>query len=209
MIATKVGMPAGPTFLRGESQRAQGATQTNGSRLPGMKLLIVYYSHSGNNRLLAEHLGRILGARVEGVIEKRKRTGLTILLDMLLKRRPAIHAIEVSPKAFDRVLLAAPVWNMSVAYPMQTAIKQMRGDLGKFAFVSLCGYGRPGQSTYLAGELARLAGKAPEHVWELHVCDLVPPEHRDKVTVVSAHRVTENELQVFRATIEEIASFFR
>ena len=174
-----------------------------------MNTLIVYYSHSGNNRLLAEHLGRILGARVEGVIEKRKRTGLTMLLDMLLKRRPAIHAIEASPKDFDRVLLLAPLWNMHIAHPMQTAIGQLKGRLDGFSFASFCGYARPGQSEHVTGELAKLAGKAPERVWELHVCDLVPSADRNKVTVVSAHRVAEEELEVFRAKIEEIAAFLR
>lgn len=172
-----------------------------------MNLLIVCYSHTGNNRLLAEHLGRRLGARMAEIVEKRRRTGLTILLDLLFKRHPAIHAIGVSPKEFDHVLLMAPVWNMTVAHPMQSAITQLKGELDRFSFASLCGYERPGQPAHLARQIGRLAGRAPEHVWELHVCDLVPPADRDKVTVVSAHRVVADELPAFKAKIDEIVSF--
>lgn len=171
-----------------------------------MNLLIVYYSHTGNNRLLAEHLGRMFSARVVGVTEQRKRTRATILIDMLFRRHPAIHPVGVSPQDFDAVLLVAPVWNMSVAGPMQTAIVQMQDALTAYFFVSLCGCERPGQSAHLAGELTQLAGKAPERVWELHVCDLVPPAKRHKVTIVSAYRVTENELNAFRTKIAEIAA---
>lgn len=134
-----------------------------------MKLLIVYYSHTGNNRLLAGHLGRRLGARVVEVAEKHKRTSLTIPLDMLFERHPAIRAIDASARKFDHVLLVPPLWNMAVAHPMQTAITRLKEDLGKFSFASLCGYPRPAQPVHVGGEIARRAGKVPEHVWEMYV----------------------------------------
>ncbi|HRP95260.1 MAG TPA: hypothetical protein PL143_03335 [Rhodocyclaceae bacterium] len=174
-----------------------------------MTLLIICYSHSGNNRLLAEHLGRLLGARVVGVVEKRKRTGLTMVLDMVFKRRSAIHDLGVSPKAYDHVLLIAPLWNKRVANPMRSAIEQIRGELDRYSFVSLCGHERPGQSAHVTRELERLVGKAPERVWELHVCELVAPEQKTNVTVVSAHKVIESELEAFQTKISEMAAYFR
>lgn len=174
-----------------------------------MKLLILYYSHTGNNRLLAERLGREFGARVVGVVEKRKRHGLTILLDMLFKRRPPIRDLGVSPRDYEHVLLMAPLWNMGIAHPMKSAILQMKDALARFSFVSFCGYERPGQAAHVAKELEQLTGKAPVQVWELHVSDLFPPEQKNKVTVVSAHKVTEQELERFQAKIGEITAYFR
>jgi flavodoxin len=174
-----------------------------------MRLLIVYFSLTGNNRLLAEHLGRELGARVVGVVETHQRSGLTILLDMLFKRRPAIRDLGVAPQDYDHVLLLAPLWNMNIAHPMTSAILQMKAALGRFSFVSFCGYQRPGQAAHVAQELERLTGRAPARVWELHVGDLFPPEQRNKVRAVSAHRVSEKELASFQTTIGEIAAALR
>ena len=174
-----------------------------------MKLLIVYYLLSGINRMLAEHLGQRLGADVVAVREKKKkRTGFMTFLDLMLKRKQEILPLEVSPANYDHVLLVAPLWDMSIAYPMATAIQQWGGDLKKFSFVSFCGYVRPGQSDHVANELETLTGKVPQHVWELHVGDLVPPKDRKKVWIVSRYKVKPAELASFKKQIDEITGYF-
>lgn len=169
-----------------------------------MKLLILYYSFTGNNELLAKHLACRFVCRAEAVLEKRKRRPLTILLDMLFKRRPEIHGLRAAPADFDHVLFLAPLWNMGVAHPMASAIRQTRDALPDYSFVSLCGYERAGQREHLIRELRELTGKSPSHVWELPVSGLVPPEDRDDARVVSSRRVAADELSAFGNEIEEI-----
>jgi hypothetical protein len=174
-----------------------------------MRLLIVYYSLSGNNRVLAEHLGQRLGAKVVAVREKKKkRTGFMTFLDLMLKRKQEIQPLDVSPTDYDHVLLIAPLWDMSIAYPMATAIRQQRDSLVKFSFVSLCGYVRPGQSDHVVKELETLTGNAPQRVWELHVGDLVPPKDRRKVWIVSRYKVKPAELASFEKQINQIVEYF-
>jgi hypothetical protein len=173
-----------------------------------VKLLIVYFSLSGNNRLLAQQLGARLDARVVEVTEARKRGTVTILLDMVLKRRPKILPLQASAGDYDHVLFAAPLWDMWIAFPMASAIRQMAHTLPKYSFVSFCGYERPGQPAHVTDELTTLVGRAPEQVWELHVSDLFPPEQKNKVTVVTPHRVTPVELAHYETRLDEIVAYF-
>ena len=167
-----------------------------------MKPLIIYYSFSGNNELLAKHLASRLVCRAEAVVEKKQRRPITILLDMIFKRRPAIFALRASPADFDHVLLMAPLWNKGIAHPMGSAIRQVRDVLPDYSFVTLCGGERPGQHEHVWGELEKLAGKPPIHVWELHVEDVVP--RGGKPAEVTGHRVDANELAAFSSQIDAI-----
>jgi hypothetical protein len=167
-----------------------------------MMPLIIYYSFSGNNELLAQHLAERLGCTVEAVVEKKKRRPLTILLDLAFRRRPAIEEIRAAPARHDHVLFLAPLWNMRVASPMASAIRQTRHELPAYSFVTLCGGERPGQRERVTGELEELAGKPPIHVWELHVEDLVP--RGAKPAAVTGHRVAPDELGAYRDVIDEI-----
>ena len=169
-----------------------------------MKPLILYYSYSGNNELLARHLASRLDCRVEAIVEKKKRRPVTILLDMALKRRPAIEEIWASPAEFDHVLLLAPLWNMGIAHPMVSAIRQIAGRLPNYSFVTLCGYDRPGQNERVRRELEELTGKAPMNVWELTVAELVPLVERANVRVVSRRCVRAHELEAFSDRIDQI-----
>ena len=174
-----------------------------------MKLLIIYFSYTGNNKLLAEHIGRTLDAHVVGVQEKRKRMGLTMLLDMVFKRAAKIQPLTVSPREYEHVLFIAPLWDMNIAFPMKAAIEQLRDSLSMFSFISFCGYARAGQVEHVQQELNNLVGQAPQQVWELHVSELFPPEKRNKVTIVTPHKVTPGELMKFQTQIDEILLYFK
>lgn len=169
-----------------------------------MKTLIVYYSFSGNNEVLAKHLARRLVCRAEAVIERKERRPATILLDMIFRRRPAIHPLRASPSDFDHVLFMAPLWNKGIAHPMVSALRQVRDALPDYSFVSLCGGERPGQHEHVTRELETLTGKAPANVWELHVEDLVPLDGRKKPGAVTGRRVGPDDLAAFGGAVEEI-----
>lgn len=167
-----------------------------------MKPLILYYSFTGNNELLAKHLADRLDCASERIIEKKERRPFTIILDMALRRRPAIEPIRALPSDHDHVVLLAPLWNKRIANPMVSAIRQIAGALPDYSFVTLCGGERPGQREQVRRELEKLTGKPPVHAWELHVEELVPPG--GKPTAVSEHRVTAGELSTFRDELDEI-----
>lgn len=173
-----------------------------------MSVLVLYYSRSGNNRLLARHLAARLGADVEEVRARGWRTFLSMILDMSRDRRPRLHPLRHDAGAYDSVLFLAPIWDFSVAHPMKTCLESLKARLTSYSFVTLCGYRRDGQGDHIRQELRDLTGREPAHTAELLVADLVPESDRHKVRVVSAKRVTEAELASFDPQIEAILGWF-
>ncbi len=169
-----------------------------------MRILVVVYSFTGNNRLLAGELARRLGAEVTEVETVGRRRTLGILLDMVFRRQPEVEALRVDPADFDHVVFMAPLWDMDVAYPLATVMRRYRGRIGAYSFVTFCGYVREGQTEHVREEVTRLLERPPAHVAELHVGKLVPPGERRNVRKVSGHRVTGEELARFEPEIREI-----
>ena len=175
-----------------------------------MKVLIIWYSFFGTNALLARELGRRLSATLVPVKVRHflPRTSVTVALDFFLKRRPRIEPVPADPRDFDHVIFVAPLYDMWVAQPMRAAVEQLRDKLGRYSFVSFCGYRREGQAAHVRDELAAIVGHPPENVWELRVQDLVPPADRQKIHVVSRYRVKEAELRQYEPQIDAIVRAF-
>ncbi len=74
-----------------------------------MRILIVCFSFSGNNRRLAEYLAQAIKCNICPIVEKKRRTMLTILLDMMFRREPKIEALEYSISNYDHIILVAPI----------------------------------------------------------------------------------------------------
>jgi hypothetical protein len=169
-----------------------------------VRLLLLYYSFSGNNELLAKHLAARLACGAEAVVETKTRRPITILWDMILRRRPEIHRLRASAAAFDHVLFIAPLWNKGIAYPMVSAIRQARDDLRAYSFLTLCGSERPGQREHVVRELQKLTGKAPSHVWDLHVDDLASSDERGRAG--TSELITADDLPAFRGVLDEVVA---
>lgn len=59
-----------------------------------MKTLIVYFSFSGNNELLAKDVAKDLEADLLQITEPKKRGIFRIMLDMLFNRFPKINELK-------------------------------------------------------------------------------------------------------------------
>lgn len=172
-----------------------------------MTALVLFYSHSGNNRLFARRIAERAGARLAEVRPLGWRTVLSIVRDMSKDRRPPILPPGVDPGDFNRVLMVAPVWDSQVAKPMVTAIETLGDRIGRYAFASLCGYVREGQPEALRDELTRRLGRAPDAVIEAFVGDLVPEAQRSNPLRVSRRRVEPAELGRFQGPIDRAVAW--
>ncbi len=170
-----------------------------------MKSLIVYYSFSGNNTIVAEELNRRLGGDLFEIKELKNRTGITILFDFLLNRKPKIRLPSILPDQYDRVILMAPVWNAKIASPMQSFIRLEKARLKEYSFVTVCG-GRAGQQEKLEKQLLLLAGKAPKLVRQLSINNLVPQERRRTDKNTTSFRVESEDLKYFMPAMNELVN---
>lgn len=159
-----------------------------------MRILIVLFSFTGNNRLLARHLAERLKADVIEVQEARRRTMITILLDLTFKRSGRIKPLRADPKDYDHLLFFAPLWDRHIAAPMRAAMRQLAPAMGSYSFVTLCGGDRPGQSETVRREATSAAGR--------------PPIHQKEMWVEKQRAVTEQDLAQLKSEIETIVGWF-
>lgn len=166
-----------------------------------MRTLIVYYSLTKNNETLAWELQQKLNCDIQRIEEIRKRTNLTIILDLLFKRKPEIKRSKNPISLYDKIILIAPIWDTNVATPMKSFIEMERNNFKEYSFITVCS-GRPGQLEKITHDLEELAGKVPLTVEELKVNDLLPFEQKNKVKYSSTYRIKKPDLEVFQTEIE-------
>jgi hypothetical protein len=168
-----------------------------------MKTLVVYYSLSGNNRLLAEALSKRLDCELCELQPKKPRTKLDLLIDAFLYRTPPNTPISYDIGAYDRVVLVAPVWNARLAAPMRSFARKSGGHLGNYSFITACG-GRPGQAMRLHRELTRFIGRGPRQLVELEAQRLLPPAIFNGLRA-SRYRLSAQDIAALAPQIERFA----
>jgi len=170
---------------------------------PFMKTLIAYYSFSGNNATLAAFLKSRLDADLYEITEPGRRNEMTILLDVLLGRKPRIVPPEIATTRYDQVVLIGPVWNARIAAPVASFVAWMKGKFPAYSCVTLCG-GRDGQQEKIERQLTRIAGKPPLFVKQLALRDCLPEERGASSRKGTSFRISEGDLAYFRASIDEL-----
>ncbi len=173
-----------------------------------MSLLILLYSRTGNNRVLADLIAEKTHADIAEIHPVGWYPMLRVIWQMATGRRPRVRALQHDPGAYDRVLLMAPIWDMHVAFPMTEALRTNKAGIGSYDFVTFCGYIRDGQPDAARQELTQAVGHPPLHQMELHVGDLVPEDQREDPRKVSAKRVTRSDLDHFAAQIAQIIGWY-
>lgn len=104
-----------------------------------MKALVVYYSLSGNTRLIATALARELGADIEEIGCSRYSPGLWGFVragyDSWKGNLPPIEPLRHSPSQYQLVVIAGPIWAFHPATPIRTFLQQQRTGLPPVAFL--------------------------------------------------------------------------
>lgn len=173
-----------------------------------MKSLIVYYSYTGNNALLARFLADRLGSDHFAIEESDKRTGFTIFLDVFLKRAPDIKPLDKNLADYKSVILIAPLWAGKFASPMRTFLIKHGRELKKYYFITFAG-GNPSVKDQLPDikvELKKLTGKEPLGLYELDIGEMFSPEQRDNPNIISQYKLKNEDLTRYQDKIEAMIS---
>ncbi|WP_157622746.1 flavodoxin family protein [Solimonas soli] len=124
--------------------------------------LVVYYSHSGCSRQVAERLAAGLDADLEEIVELHRRRGplgmARCVIDAWLGREPGIVSPMHSPHAYERVIVGGPVWANHIASPVRSYLSETMEELPRVAFFCCCG--RDG--AHALGDMASLSDCTPE-----------------------------------------------
>jgi len=101
-----------------------------------MKTLIVFYSRSGNTRMLALELKKCLKADLDEVKSKDRKGALGFLMagkDSIFSKNPPI-SYKKNPSKYDLVVIGTPVWTYTMAPPIRTYLTENKRKFKKVAF---------------------------------------------------------------------------
>ncbi len=103
-----------------------------------MKILIVYYSRSGNTRKIAELIGRKMGAEIEEIIDHKNRKGLLGFLisgnESYLQRNIPIKQLTRDPSQYDLIIIGTPIWAGHMCSPIKSFCQEYQGKFPRIAF---------------------------------------------------------------------------
>ena len=142
------------------------------------KMLVVYYSRTGNTRKLAEAIAAELQCDMEEIVDRKDRGGFLGYMgsgkDALFKKEADLETDRHDPAEYDLVIIGTPVWAWSVSVPVRTWIERHAEGLPEVAFFLTTG-GTGIDGTFEAME--DLCGKGPRAVLGLKAKALQKNEH--------------------------------
>lgn len=112
-----------------------------------MKILVAYYSRTGNTRKASQIIANTLNADVDEIMDKKSRKGI---LGFLRAGYDATrgNTTEITytkdPENYDIVIIGSPVWNGRVTPAVRTYLIRNKEKMKKAAFFITCA-GRPGK----------------------------------------------------------------
>lgn len=106
--------------------------------MAGKRILVVYYSLTGNTARVAKELATRLNADIESIRDTEHDTGWLHYLRAGMhawRRKPAvIGALQRDPAKYDITLIGTPVWSWQMTPAVRAYLQQTIDKLGKVAF---------------------------------------------------------------------------
>lgn len=127
-----------------------------------MKILIIYYSRTGNTKRIAQELATLLPADIEKIIESEPREGFINWLragkDAMQKKISIIAPIKSNIGEYDLLIIGSPVWAFTVPPPIRSFLTQYRSEIKRVAFFATMG-GRGDKRAFL--HMQEICAKMP------------------------------------------------
>jgi flavodoxin len=128
-----------------------------------VKVLVVYYSRTGNTKLIASEVAAALGADVEELKDRKNRQGLVGWMNSgrdARRKRPAdLEPVTHDPAAYDLVVLGGPVWAFTICSPTRTYALTHRDSFKRVAFMCTLGDYKYARKAF--AELNEVTGMEP------------------------------------------------
>ena len=128
-------------------------------KMSSKKYLVVYYSRTGNTKKVAQEVASRIGADIESITDRKKRSGFFGLIsagkDSVFKRKTVIDEPTKDPANYDMVIIGTPVWAGDMTPAARTYIERYSSKFKSIAFLITSGGGDNGP---VAKSMEKLAG---------------------------------------------------
>jgi flavodoxin len=115
-----------------------------------MKILVAFYSLTGNTGVLASKTAALLHADTDRILTQIPYEGgwgyVKAAYHSLTGRNVAIKSPGTPPQGYDLVIVAGPVWAGRIAPPILTYLAKYRGQFQRIAFCTTQGGTVPGKA---------------------------------------------------------------
>jgi flavodoxin len=103
------------------------------------KVLVVYYSKTGNTERVAKDVASALHADIEKLVDKKNRNGFWAFFssgrDAMNKKKTELGPLEKDPANYDLVVLGTPVWSKNLTPAIRTYLDMNRDKLKNTAYI--------------------------------------------------------------------------
>jgi len=103
-----------------------------------MKILIAYYTRTGNTERVAKDLAKKLEGDLEPISDKKRRTGIWGWIlggrDAMKKELTEIGPQSKDPTRYDLVILGSPVWSWTLVPAIRTYVEHQKKAFNNMAF---------------------------------------------------------------------------
>lgn len=109
--------------------------------MPSKKILLVYYTRTGNTEKVARAIEQIIECDTEKICEAIDRSGFFGFLragyDAMMNKQAPILPLVKDPKSYDLVILGTPVWAWKVSPPVRTYLTRYKDQIQQAAFFTV------------------------------------------------------------------------
>ena len=134
IAAMALGIPAAAVFA--------GNSKTDKGRTMSKKILVVFYSRTGNTKKIGEAIAKGLNCDTEQIMDVKSRMGVSGFLrsgiEAEKERLVLIKDTKKDPSAYDMVIIGSPVWASKMSSPVRTYITKNKDRFKRVAFFITC-----------------------------------------------------------------------
>ena len=103
-----------------------------------MSMLVVYYSHGGNNKFVAQKISEDCQCDIEEIIPNAK-SFFSLLFESLIKIGRGIRNIKYPINEETVVVVCGPIWMGQIASPVLSFLKKYSDRVNRIYVVACCG----------------------------------------------------------------------
>jgi len=162
------------------------------------KYLVIFYSLSGNTGLVAAKIAALLHGDSERILKKEPYEGflgyMRAATHAVTGHRPPIETPKWSPKDYDLVVIAGPIWMGRIAPPVKSYLDRFQGRFKNIAFCVTHGGSSPAKSFH---QMQDLSGTSPVATLSVTAKEVVDRDYDPKVRsfVKTLEAAIESDMQ--------------